>query len=383
MTTGSWAAAPTRTERLLYEAGARGDRAAVLDVLGGARLYVLQARVHADAPGYVPPLPSQRDKAARRTVVPVLTEGMLPPWHPDWVFQQTTLPRLAAAWQHDRWWLAVNLGTPYEAALPARAADRRAWQEAGARGGGPARLRLLTHAGEQLHGPVAHALALGAHLAVLNGLVWNGLRAQYEDYPSDVARLRHPWAVHHRADFRDTLRTLIATRLVGRVPESVLGIRRTLTARLGAAPSGEQWAAAVGTASERDDRYGEDPAEAREFLRRITHYEERFRADGLLPPGGRVDTLAAFDHGRAVNVVRLALGARYCDPQEAEESVLRVLEAARRAYGSWEEFSLGYVLARLIHFDEGDPEPMYQESLALHRALTQDPSSPYRNIPWS
>ncbi|WP_306327916.1 DUF1266 domain-containing protein [Streptomyces venezuelae] len=383
MTTGSWTAAPTRTERLLHEAGARGDRAAVLEVLGGARLYVLQARLHADAPGYVPPLPSQRDRAARRTVVPVLTEGMLPPWHPDWVFQQTTLPRLAAAWQHDRWWLAVNPGTPYEAALPARAADRRAWQEAGARGGGPARMRLLTHAGEQLRGPVAHALALGAHLAVLNGLVWNGLRAQYEDYPSDVARLRHPWAVHHRADFREKLRTLIATRLVGRVPESVLGIRRTLTARLGAAPGVEEWAAAVAAASERDDRYGEDPAEAGEFLRRITHYEERFRADGLLPPGGRVDTLAAFDHGRAVNVVRLALGARYCDPREAEESVLRVLDVARRAYGSWEEFSLGYLLARLIHFDEGDPEPMYQECLALHRALTQDPSSPYRNIPWS
>lgn len=134
---------------------------------------------------------------------------------------------------------------------------------------------------------------------------------------------------------------------------------------------------------ERDDPYGEDRAEAVEFLRRITHYEARFRADGLLPPDGRVDTLAAFDHGRAVNVVRLALGARYCEPREAEESVLRVLESARREYGSWEEFSLGYLLARLIHFDEGDPEPMYQESVAVHRTLTQDPSSPYRNIPWS
>ncbi|WP_329283380.1 DUF1266 domain-containing protein [Streptomyces sp. NBC_00691] len=382
MTTGTWTP-PTYTERLLYEAAARDDRAAVLDALGRTRLYVLQARVHADAPGYTPPLPSRRDKAARRTVVPVLTEGMLPEWHPDWVFKQTTLPRLAAAWPNDRWWLAVNPDTPFEAALPARAADRRAWEEAGTRGGGPARLRLLTHAGGPLHGPVAHALALGAHLAVLNGLVWNGLGAQYEDYPTDVSRLGRPWAVHHRADFRDRLRLLIATRLVGRIPESVLGVRRTLTARLGAAPGREQWATAVSAAFERDERYGEDPAEAAEFLRRITHYEERFRADGLLPPDGRVDTLAAFDHGRAVNVVRLALGARYCGPQEAEESVLRVLEAARQTYGSWEEFSLGYLLARLIHFDEGDPEPMYQESVAIHRTLAQDPSSPYRNIPWS
>lgn len=382
MITGSWAP-PTHTERLLYEAGTRGDRAAALDALGRTRLYVLQARVHADAPGHTPPLPARRDKAARRTVVPVLTEGMLPAWHPDWVFEQTTLARLAAAWPNDRWWLAVNPDTPFGAALPARAADRRTWEEAGIRGGGPARLRLLTHAGGPLHGPVAHALALGAHLAVLNGLVWNGLGAQYEDYPTDVARLRRPWAVHHRADFRDKLRTLIATRLVGRVPEAVLGMRRRLAARLGHPPTDAQWASMVTVNFERDDPYGEDLAEAERFLPRITHYEERFRADGLLAPDGRIDTLAAFDHGRAVNVVRLALGARYCDPQEAEQSLLRVLEPARQAYDSWEAFSLGYLLARLIHFDEGDPEPMYRESVAVHRILTQDPSSPYRNIPWS
>ncbi|MEU6163759.1 DUF1266 domain-containing protein [Streptomyces tanashiensis] len=382
MTTGSWAP-PTHTEQLLYEAGARGDRAAVLDALGRTRLHVLVARLHADVPDFARPLPSRRDTSARRTVVPVLTEGMLPPWHAEWVFRQTTLDRLASAWPNDRWWLAVNPDTPFAATVPARPADRRAWQEAAERGGGPARLRLLTHAGEHLHGPVAHALALGAHLAVLNGLVWNALGAHYEDYPTDIARLRRPWAVHHRADFRDKLRTLIATRLVGRVPETVLGIRRRLVARLGAAPSDGQWAKEVTAVFERDDPYGEDRAEAAEFLRRITHFEGRFRADGLLPPGGRVDTLAAFDHGRAVNVARLALGARYCDPAEARDSVLRVLEAARRTYDSWEAFSLGYLLARLIHFDEGAPEPMYQESLTLHRVLTQDPSSPYRNIPWS
>ncbi|MFG2643527.1 DUF1266 domain-containing protein [Streptomyces sp. NPDC048370] len=382
MTTGSWAA-PTYTEQLLYEAGAREDRAAVLDALGRSRLYVLLPRLHADAPGYAPPLPSRRDKATRRTVVPVLTEGMLPQWHPDWVFKATTLDKLAAAWPNDRWWLAVNPDTPFAAALPARAADRRAWQETAARGGGPARLRLLTHGGEHLHGPVAHGLALGAHLAVLNGLVWNRLGAQYEDYPTDIARLRSPWAVHHRADFRDKLRTLIATRLVGRVPEAVLGMRRRLTARWGHSPSEEQWKSMVTVTIERNDPSGEDLAEALEFLRRITHYEGRFRVDGLLPPDGRVDTLAAFDHGRAVNVVRLALGARYCDPEEAEQSLLQILEPARQAYSSWAAFSLGYVLARLIHFDEGDPEPMYQESVTIHRALTEDPSSPYRNIAWS
>ncbi|WP_406863313.1 DUF1266 domain-containing protein [Streptomyces sp. HUAS MG47] len=380
MTTGSrWA--PTPAEQALGDAAARGDQGGVLDVLGRTRVYLLVARLHADAPGFVPPLPTQRDEAARRTVVPVLTEGMLPPWHPDWVFQETSLTELAKAWPSEKWWLAVNHGTPYAAALPGRSADRRAWQEAEARGGGPARLRLLTHAGGHLHGPLAQALALGAHLAVVNGIVWNQLGAQYQDYTSDVARLRRPWGVTHRAGFRDTLDSLIATRLVGRIPESVLAVRRRLVQRHGAEPGPEQWAAEVAAAF--DDPYSGDRAEADGFLRKIAHYEGRFRVDGLLPPGGRVDTLAAFDHGRAVNVVRLALGARYCDPYEAEQSVLKVLGPALRSYDSWSAYSLGYLLARLIHFDEGDPEPLYRESVAVHRALTQDPSAPYRNIPWS
>ncbi|MEU8526309.1 MULTISPECIES: DUF1266 domain-containing protein [Streptomyces] len=382
MTTGSWAA-PTHAERQLYEAGARGDTAGVLEALGRTRLYVLTARLHADAPGFVAPLPTQRDETARRTVVPVLTEGMLPPWHPDWVFQQITLDELAKGWPHDKWWLAVNPDTPYAAALPARSADRRAWAEAAVRGGGPARLRLLTHAGGHLHGPVAQGLALGAHLSVLNGLVWNQLGAQYEDYATDVSRLRRPWGVYHRAGFRETLEALLATRLAGRVPESVLAVRRRTAVRLGVTPTSDEWSTAVAAALDPDGTQPGTRAEAADVQRRIAHYEDRFRADGVLAPDGRVDTIAAFDLGRAVNVVRLALGARYCDPQEAEQSVLRVVEPARQVYGSWADFSLGYLLARLIHFDEGDAEPMYQECLALHRTLTQDPASPYRNIPWS
>lgn len=382
MPTQTWAP-PTSTERSLHEAVARGDEAGTLDVLARGRLYVLTARLHADAPGYTAPLPSRRDKAARRTVVPVLTEGMLPPWHPEWVFRQTTLDELAQAWPDGKWWLAVNPDTPYATVLQARPAHRQAWREAAARAAGSTRMRLITHAGGHLHGPVASGLALGAHLAIVNGLAWNLLGAVYEDYPKDVARLRRPWGVTQRAGYHRTFESLLATRLVGRVAELVLRTRRGLVARLDRTPSPEEWAAGVTAAL--GGRYADDDdlREAADFQRRIAHYEGRFRADGLLPPDGRVDTLAAFDHGRAVNVVRLALGARYCDPAEAEQAVLRIAGLARQAYGSWADFSLGYLLARLIHFDEGDPEGMYQECLALHRTLIQDPASPYRNIPWS
>lgn len=390
----------------------------MLDVLSRGRLYVLVARLDADTPGFTAPLPLRRDDATGRNCVSVLTPGMLPPWHADWVFRETTLAELARTWPRNKWWLGINLGTPYATTVAARPAHRKEWLRADARSGGPPRGRLLTHSGGPLHGPVAHGLALGAHLAVHNGLVWNQLGAAYQDYGTDIARLRNPWGVVHRAGFRRTLDLLTATRLVGRTPEFVLQTRRTLAKRLKRTPTYQEWSdsvdptpaqcratgvsgmsgsgmsgSGVSGASGASGSGGNGPAEGpgeepgegpRDWLRRIVTYEDRFRADGILAADARVDTLAAFDYGRAVNVVRLALGARYCDPHEAEQAVLRIGELARQAYGSWAEFSLGYALTRVIHCDADDnSEVTYQESLAQHRILTQDPAGPYRNIPWS
>ncbi|MFG2630971.1 DUF1266 domain-containing protein [Streptomyces sp. NPDC048473] len=386
MTTGTgigWAP-PTETERLLQESGASGSTEAVLDTLSRCRLHVMVARLHADTPGFTAPLPSQYDPATGRTCVPVLTSGMLPPWHPDWVFRRTTLTELAGRWPDNKWWLGVNLATPCAITVEARPKHRRAWLSADARSGGPPAGRLLTHRGGQLHGPLAYGLAIGAHLAVHNGLVWNQLGAAYADYETDIARLRSPWGIENRADHRRTLDALMATRLIGRTHESVLRIRRALAGRLERTPSHQEWSESVTMTLSRRRTSAADLAEADEALRRISWYEGRFRADGVLPPDRRIDTLSAFDHGRAVNVVRMALGARYCDPQEAEQAVLRIGELARRTYGSWEEFSLGYALTRMILFDgEDHAEAKYAESLTQHRVLTQDPTSPYRNIPWS
>ncbi|MGW2177692.1 DUF1266 domain-containing protein [Streptomyces sp. NPDC001732] len=386
MTTGTgigWTP-PTETERLLGEAGAGGDPEAVLDTLSHCRLHVMVARLHADAPGYIAPFPSQHDPVTGRMCVPVLTSGMLPPWHPEWVFRRTTLTELAGRWPDNKWRLGVNLATPGAFTLDARPKHRRAWLSADARSAGPPAGRLLTDSGGPLHGPVAHGLAVGAHLAVHNGLVWNRLGTAYADYESDLAWLRNPWGIENRADHRQTLDALMATRFIGRTHESVLRIRRALADRLGRTPSLQEWSENVGGTLGRRGAAATEPAEADEALRRIARYEARFRADGVLAPGGRIDTLSAFDHGRAVNVVRMGLGARYCDPQEAERAVLRIGELARRTYGSWEEFSLGYALTRLIMFDgEDDAEEKYAQSLTQHRILTQDPTSPYRNIPWS
>ncbi|MEW1725128.1 DUF1266 domain-containing protein [Streptomyces sp. NPDC093109] len=371
---------------MLAEAVARGDDRSVLDALSRGRLYLLVARLHADTPGYVPPLPTARDPLTGRTCVSVLTTGMLPPWHPEWVFRETTLAELARIWPYDQRRLGVNLGSPYAVTVDARPSRRKAWPAAEERSGGVRRGQLLTDGGGPLHGPLAHGLALGAHLAVHNSLVWNRLGAAYIGYATDISWLRAPWRVTRRAEYRQTLDSLLAAQLVGRATESVLGTRRTLARRLGRPPSLREWYdGATGAAAQRGASHA-DMAEVDALLWRVVRYEDRFRADGVLAPDARIDTLAAFDLGRAVNVVRMALGARYCDPAEAERAVLRIGEAARKAYGSWPEFSLGYGLARLIGYHEDDAEDenrvTYEETLAQHRVLTRDPASPYRNIPW-
>lgn len=377
--------APTGIERALSAAVGAGSADAVVELLARTRLYVLVARLHADIPGWTAPLPMIRDESTRRTCVPVLTPGMLPPWHPEWVFREVSLGELARTWPYDVRRLAVNHGTPYAAMVDARRGRLKAWLRAEEHSGGREHGRLLTDSGGPLHGPLAHGLALGAHLAVANGLIWNRLGAAYEDYATDRARLRSPWGVPHRAEYRDRLASLMKNQLVGRVQEAVLRTRHTLAARLGRTPTHEEWSEALARAFSARD--ADDRALAERSLHHIARYEQRLRADGTLAPDGRVDTLAAFDLGRAVNVVRLALGARYIDPYEAEQDVLRVGELARGAYSSWTDFSLGYLMARIVHRAEDDgpeaAEATYRQSLAEHRILTQDPTSPYRNLPWS
>ncbi|WP_393053235.1 DUF1266 domain-containing protein [Streptomyces sp. LN549] len=382
---GSGWGPPTETERLHHETAAAGNRDTMLDTLARSRLFVLVARLHADTPGFIPPLTAQPDPVTPgRMCVTALTSGTLPPWHPDWVFEATGLDELARRWPDGARWLAINPGTPYAVTLEAGPGRRRAWQRAHARSGGPQTGLLLTHRAGPLHGPLAHGLALGAHLAVHNGLVWNDLGAAYEGYSTDRARLRNPWGVLDRAAYRETLEALLTTRLVGRTYESVLRIRRTLAGRLGRTPTIPEWSAALADALARRRSTPSEAAEAHEALRLAVTYEGRLRADGALGADERVDTLAAFDYGRAVNVVRLALGARLCDPREAEQTVLRIGALAGQEYGSWAQFSLGYSLARVMHFDADDQSGVkYEQSLAQHSVLTQDPNSPYRNIAWS
>jgi hypothetical protein len=119
-----------------------------------------------------------------------------------------------------------------------------------------------------------------------------------------------------------------------------------------------------------------------QLIGRITRYEARFRADGILGEGRQVRSVLAWDYVRAVSMAQWGVAARFCDTAQAERAVLRAAEAARVTYRSWEDFGAGAVLGRCLHFDEEEFGHWYTDVADAHKILTTDPESPWLTIPW-
>lgn len=356
---------PTDTERRLCEATARGDRDGQVAAIAGEDLYLAAPQQGQD------PLPVYDDPAAGGKCIPVLTRGMLPPWQPQQYFDRVSLEELAQDWPHDKWRLAVNPGTPCAAYLAATPAHRAGWlrirAQVGVRPGG----LLVTHFGGPLHGPVARGLACGAPLAVHHSVPWNELGTAFLDPATDAGTLREQWSVADPAGWQQRLEQLLAGQFAPADAEAALRARADRrTADEGGGEAAEAAPATEGTA-------------APELPELVTRYEERFRTDGLLPAGGQVVSVVALDLAHAVALVRWGLGARLCAPPQAEQAVQRAAARAGEVYGSWEEFAAGYALGRVLAFDNGWFGAAYTETVHLHRVLSQDPSSPWRGLPFA
>ncbi len=368
---------PTDTERRLYEATARGDWDGQIAAIAGEDLYLAAPQPGQD------PLPVYDDPAAGGKCIPVLTRGMLPPWQPQQFFDRVSLEELAQDWPNDKWRLAVNPGTPCAAYLAASPAHRAAWMQRraqlGVRPGG----LLVTHFGGPLHGPVAQGLACGAPIAVHHSVPWNELGTAFLDHAADAQTLREQWSVTDPAGWQQRLDQLLGGQFVPAETEAALRAR----ARGRKTDSPEDTAGTAGTAGHEESGKAAagsaDAADAPAVPELVTRYEERFRTDGLLPADGQVVSLVALDHAHAVNLVRWGLGARLCAPQQAEQAVARAGAQAKEVYGSWEEFAAGYALGRMLAFDNGWFGPQYAEAAHIHRVLTQDPSSPWRGLPFA
>lgn len=228
-------------------------------------------------------------------------------------------------------------------------------------------------------GPLAHALACGAHLAVQNGAAWNSLSDRDHDRDHGVSLLRESWGVTDAAGWREQTEALLR----GENSDPAIGLVLSLRGPAGPRADVAAWREAIVRWCRERQVKPDTVREIIELPGAILRYEERFRADGLLPRDGHVDSVLAYDFGRAVNMARWGLLAGYCDQETAESCVLRAGELSRRTYGSWIGFSAGYVLGRVLRFDEGEFGDYYDSALTGHRILAHDPAGPWRKLAWS
>ncbi|MET8680193.1 DUF1266 domain-containing protein [Streptomyces sp. NPDC004647] len=392
--------APTDVEHGLYEAKMRGDWATYFDVLAGTRLYHAMSRLRADADLSKVSYSPYWNPGTRTHCLAVLTSGVLPAPAPDPVFFSDSLHTLARDWPWDDHWLAVNPGTPCEAYFPATPAHRAVWQQHAQRvpTNSEGALRTLW-VGGPLHGPVAHGLACGALLSVNNRALWNTVGWHGGGYQSERDLLLEWWGIGTREKWLESQEALLHGSMVSAVWEFVLEVRQSIAREYGGAVDLAHWrqvtervmrhrldqAARAEPGEEEPGRSVDVEAEIRrvqQLIGRITRYESRFRADGLLGEGRQVRSVLAWDYGRASNMARWGLGARFCDLAETEQAVVRAGRISQVTYKSWEDFSAGFVLGRCLHFDEEEFGNWYEEMLHAHRVLTTDPHSPWLSIPW-
>jgi len=397
---------PTEVEQELFEAKSREDWPAYFKALARNRLYFEVLRDMAENRilntysvfGYDPRVTGGRIWA-------VYTEGMLPAPEPHRVFDWREFGWFAEGWTPDfPLVIVINPGSPCEAFLPAAPPHSWTWAQYVKQTDGPsdeAALRTL-RVGGPLEGPVAHGLACGAHLIVHQGRPWNALAYHGHGYGNDRRMLRKWWGVTSHPEWQAQQRALLATDGANPVWEFALGLRRAIARDFGGYVDTAYWRDAAArvlrqraegeTVLTPDGVTKATPVPAAEtethikgvqhLIGRITRYEARMRADGILGDGQYVTSADAWDLGRASCMARWGLSTRYCTLPEAEAAVVEAGRNAARCYESWQDFSVGYILGRCLHFDNEKFGSWYEDMVTVHRILMSDPGSPWLNIPF-
>ncbi|MFI5889792.1 DUF1266 domain-containing protein [Actinoplanes sp. NPDC051513] len=227
-------------------------------------------------------------------------------------------------------------------------------------------------------GELPTALAVGAHMSLNHGVSWNALKDDANSAQKTYTLLKSQWGVTTAGELRDCLDGLLDDETGDPVADFVLDVR----AGLRGAPSADAWKQAVTDQARAQGVPETTVDEMTATIERVLAYEQRFRADGLLPAGGVVSSLLAYDWGRAVNMARWGYKVRYLKEQQATEYVLRAGKQAFGRYTSWGDFSAGYALGRVLRFDNDEFDVWYATVLEPHQTLFTDPASPWLRLAW-
>ncbi|WP_282696373.1 DUF1266 domain-containing protein [Streptomyces sp. CC208A] len=403
--------APSAIERGLYEARVRGDWPAYYDLVAQADLYVVQSRTLSDAEPDTFYWHPTWNPGTRSDCLAVYTAGMLPAPVPDPVFDTCDLGWLAERWGPTKPpYLVVNPGSPCEGVIPASPEGLALWRwhhdARGQRTHGLAQYAVHTlEVGGPRQGQVAFGLGVGAQLFVQNGQFWNSLANHGGGYVKEKKALDRWWGITDRAEWLDALERLLRADMVSSVWEFVLQLRHAMARDFAGPVSTDHWREAAERVIRARAEEAAQPrlmpdgvtqgrvtstatlesevAGVQRLIGRITRYEARFRADGLLAEGAYIRSVDAWDYGRASAMARWGVATRLGSVAEAESAVIRAGRLVQVNYRSWADFSASYALGRCLQFDEEEFGDWYEESLRTHRVLMTDPTSPWLTIPWA
>jgi hypothetical protein len=248
----------------------------------------------------------------------------------------------------------------------------------------PTTLDLLADPNGPFHGPLAHAFACAVHISVHSGAAWNSPDRGCDCCNARAKRkvLVNSWGIKSADDWRTQQEALIDGHSSNETAGVLLDLRRQAMAQTGSPLPPQAWYQLI---AELCRQNGLDNAAYQHLAgtaQLILAYEQRFVHDGLLPPGGLVHDIRAWDLGRGVNMARWGVQCRFADLTTGHAYAVRAGELSRQVYGSWAEFSAGYVLGRCLHFDNGEFGSWYTEPLAVHHTMVTHPHSPWLHLPF-
>jgi hypothetical protein len=211
---------------------------------------------------------------------------------------------------------------------------------------------------------------------------WNDIGPVYGDYVGRMRSLRGTWGVTDAGEWREAMSALLGGDSAGSRTSFVLSLRHEVARRTGRPVEAGSWREII---QHRCRDRGIPPETACGLLdlaTRIGRYEERFRADGLLPAGGHVHSTLAYDLGRAVTMARWGLEAQFCDQATAERLIIGAGERCLRHYASWTALSAGYAMGGALRTAGEESGPRYDAALAVHRILTGAAGGPWQTVTW-
>ncbi|MEY9931534.1 hypothetical protein ABH926_006183 [Catenulispora sp. GP43] len=217
---------------------------------------------------------------------------------------------------------------------------------------------------------VVPGLVCGANMSIPGGRAWNLLVDPHLSVENSRNLLQNVWGIRSREDWQRKIERLFEGRYEDTTAERALAIRVQLWRSFGRPPLPEEWLSVL-----------KDSGEVKE-AHRIVAYESAFARDGLLPPLGPVRSLYAYDLGRAVHVAFWALATGLVAESTARTVVVLAGKRATERYHSWEDYSAGFSLGRVIFYDNDTYGSMYTSTVRAHHVLASSPDSPWRWLGW-